>query len=71
MHGGGVKVNARSKEETVLTEVQKTYPEAVLAHRLDKDTSGLLMVAKNAVAHEYYKQLFKDHKIEKTYIAVN
>lgn len=68
--GVAVEVDVRSSEHTVLDDVRETYPEAVLVHRLDKDTSGLLMVAKNTVASEYYKQLFKERKVKKTYIAL-
>lgn len=68
--GGGVQVNARSREKTILDEVRKIYPDAMLAHRLDKDTSGLLMIAKNPVSYEYFKSLFKDRKVKKTYIAL-
>mgnify|MGYP001581238658 FL=1 len=68
--GVPVEVSAHSNECTVLDDVRESYPEAMLVHRLDKDTSGLLMVAKNPAVHEYYKQLFKDHKIKKTYIVL-
>ena len=38
--------------------------------RLDKDTSGLLMAAKNPASYEYFKQLFKERKVKKTYLAL-
>ncbi len=41
-----------------------------IVHRLDKDTSGLLVVAKNDPAHFFLAHLFKDHKIERTYEAI-
>lgn len=41
-----------------------------IVHRLDKDTSGLLLIAKNNEAHKYYEKLFKERKIEKKYIAL-
>lgn len=65
-----VEVGAHSTENTVLDEVKKTYPEAMLVHRLDKDTSGLLMIAKNQAAREYGKTLFKERRIKKTYITL-
>jgi 23S rRNA pseudouridine1911/1915/1917 synthase len=55
---------------TLLQEIQKNYPNAELAHRLDKDTSGLLVVAKNNEAYEYVKSLFKNRDITKTYITL-
>jgi 23S rRNA pseudouridine1911/1915/1917 synthase len=41
-----------------------------IVHRLDKDTSGLLIVAKNDKAHRLLSEQFKDHKAEKTYYAL-
>ncbi len=41
-----------------------------IVHRLDKDTSGLMLIAKNARAVAYYSDLFKQHKIQKKYIAL-
>lgn len=41
-----------------------------VVHRLDKDTSGLLIVAKNQKAFEYFKKQFQERKIEKKYLAL-
>lgn len=41
-----------------------------IVHRLDKDTSGVMIVAKNQKYFEYLKNLFQTHKIRKTYIAL-
>jgi 23S rRNA pseudouridine1911/1915/1917 synthase len=41
-----------------------------IVHRLDKNTSGLLIVAKNNVAHARLSKAFQDRDIEKTYIAL-
>jgi 23S rRNA pseudouridine955/2504/2580 synthase/23S rRNA pseudouridine1911/1915/1917 synthase len=40
---------------------------AFIVHRIDKDTSGLLIVAKNAEAHRYYNGLFEKRNLRKTY----
>lgn len=40
-----------------------------IVHRIDKDTSGLLVVAKNDVAHRYLTEQFSVHSIERTYLA--
>ncbi|MBL7068497.1 MAG: RluA family pseudouridine synthase [Candidatus Omnitrophica bacterium] len=40
-----------------------------IVHRLDKDTSGLLVVAKNDYAHNYLSTQFKDHTTKRKYIA--
>ncbi|MBC2651056.1 RluA family pseudouridine synthase [Novosphingobium flavum] len=41
-----------------------------IVHRIDKDTSGLLVVAKNDAAHEGLARQFADHSIERAYFAV-
>lgn len=41
-----------------------------IVHRIDKDTSGLLVVAKNDAAHEGLARQFKDHSIERRYFAL-
>jgi 23S rRNA pseudouridine1911/1915/1917 synthase len=41
-----------------------------IVHRLDKETSGLLVVAKNDVAHERLSDQFRDRQVFKRYIAL-
>lgn len=41
-----------------------------IVHRLDKDTSGVLLVAKNDKAHQSLSAQFKDRTIQKTYLAI-
>ena len=41
-----------------------------IVHRIDKDTSGLLVVAKNDYAHNFLSAQFAEHSIERTYLAV-
>ena len=41
-----------------------------IVHRIDKDTSGLLVVAKTDVAHEGLARQFADHSIERRYLAI-
>lgn len=41
-----------------------------IVHRIDKDTSGLLVVAKNDEAHLFLSDLLKDHSINRIYYAV-
>jgi len=41
-----------------------------IVHRLDKDTSGLIVVAKNDAAHAALGELFSNRQISKTYIAL-
>ena len=41
-----------------------------IVHRLDKDTSGVIVVAKNDKAHINLSEQIKEHKVKKTYIAL-
>jgi 23S rRNA pseudouridine1911/1915/1917 synthase len=41
-----------------------------IVHRIDKDTSGLLVVAKSDVAHDGLARQFADHSLERAYLAV-
>jgi 23S rRNA pseudouridine1911/1915/1917 synthase len=41
-----------------------------IVHRLDKFTSGLIIIAKNDKTHQKLSQQFKDHKVEKKYLAL-
>lgn len=41
-----------------------------LIHRIDKDTSGIVMIGKTAKGLWYYSKLFANRKIEKTYLAI-
>jgi 23S rRNA pseudouridine1911/1915/1917 synthase len=41
-----------------------------LVHRLDKETSGLIVLAKNDTAHNWLQDQFRLRKVEKTYLAL-
>ena len=41
-----------------------------IVHRLDKDTSGLIVIAKNDKVHTALTEMFKEKKIRKTYLAI-
>lgn len=41
-----------------------------IVHKLDRDTSGVLIIAKNRVMYESLKNLFNEHKLEKKYTAL-
>ena len=41
-----------------------------IVHRLDKDTSGIIIVAKNDKAHIHLSEQIKEHQVKKTYIAL-
>lgn len=48
----------------------RRYGKVYTVHRLDKDTSGIILFAKNEKAHRYLSQLFENRKIEKQYRAI-
>jgi len=50
--------------------LNKKYGQIFVVHRLDKDTSGLIIFAKNAEAHQYYSRLFEERKVEKIYVGL-
>ncbi len=41
-----------------------------IVHRIDKDTTGLLVIAKTDAAHKKLSELFKSHDIDRAYIAI-
>lgn len=56
-----------------ISELHKNCPNDVrpgIVHRLDKDTSGILVVAKNERAHAELAKQFKDHSIDRIYYTV-
>lgn len=61
-------------EPTAEDWFKEKYPEALLerpyVHRLDRDTSGVLVFAKNEAAHEFLRKAFTDREVQKTYLAL-
>ena len=53
-----------------LAAVGKSDKEPGLVHRLDSDTSGVLLVARTAAAHRAIRQQFSAHQVKKQYLAV-
>ena len=46
------------------------YLRPGIVHRLDKDTSGVMLIAKNDITHAFLAEQFKSRKIRKEYIAL-
>ena len=61
---GGSKINVSI--DHIIKNISKNYN---LVHRLDRETSGLLIIAKNLQTTKYFGKLFKEHLIYKIYIA--
>ena len=59
---------AGSVEE--LLRVQENLPQLAAVHRLDRDTTGCMLFAKNARALEAAVETFKTHSVSKTYHAI-
>lgn len=49
--------------------LEKKYPEFHFVHRIDRETSGVLVVAKTQAAHEFLKKQFQNREIKKVYRA--
>jgi len=48
----------------------ESIPEHGICHRLDNNTSGLVLVAKNEKYHDDFRERFQKHEIPKTYLAL-
>jgi len=68
-HRGGTLLNALVHHCPDLAEVGDLGRPG-LVHRLDKDTSGVLVAAKTALAHASLTRQFHDREVEKTYMAL-
>ncbi len=65
-----VHPDERSKEKTILDIFKIKYPKIEIVHRLDRETSGVMLLAKNEKAHEFLKQQFQNRTIKKIYNAI-
>ena len=74
-----VHPGAGEKQETVLDIFRFHYPQIAafadqerpgIVHRLDKDTSGVLILAKSEEALERMQELFQEREMQKTYLAL-
>ncbi len=56
--------------DSLAQRVQRARPEALVVHRLDMATSGLLLMAKGADWQRAYSRLFAERGVRKEYVAV-
>jgi 23S rRNA pseudouridine1911/1915/1917 synthase len=68
-HYSGTLVNAILFQIKDLSGINGEMRPGIV-HRLDKDTSGLIIVAKNDKAHTKLTEMFKNKEIRKTYLAI-
>lgn len=61
----------RDGDKTCIHELAKAYcPEAILCHRLDKYTSGVLLIAKSEAVYRFVTLKFQKREIHKTYLTL-
>lgn len=74
-----VHPGAGHRDDTLLNGLVGAYPELLamgeanrfgIVHRLDKETSGLLVVARSAVAHEHLQRQLKERRVTRRYLAL-
>ncbi len=58
------------KQDCLSARVQAVYPDALVVHRLDMATSGLMLMARNAAAQSALSRAFAQRQVHKRYIAV-
>ncbi len=68
-HRTGTLVNAVLAHAPQMTGVGGEQRPGIV-HRLDKDTSGIIVVAKNDLAHRFLQAQFKERTVEKSYLGL-
>ncbi|GHM98975.1 hypothetical protein WSM22_04650 [Cytophagales bacterium WSM2-2] len=60
----------RNESTTILSLAREVEPDPQVCHRLDKDTSGVLAIARNPAAYRHLSMQFENREVTKTYHAV-
>jgi tRNA pseudouridine32 synthase/23S rRNA pseudouridine746 synthase len=60
---------APEHQDSIMTRIQRDFPQAESVHRLDMATSGVLVVALNKNAERELKRQFREREPKKTYVA--
>ena len=58
------------KQDCLISRIQTEFPDALIVHRLDYDTSGLIVLARGKAMHRALSILFQDRFVTKRYVAV-
>ena len=66
---GMLSMPGRIEEYSVESVMRQRYPDAIIAHRLDMGTSGLLIVAKSMDAYRPLQEQFIKRQVKKRYLA--
>jgi tRNA pseudouridine32 synthase/23S rRNA pseudouridine746 synthase len=67
---GMLSVPGRTEPDCASARVQALYPDALVVHRLDQATSGLLLFARGAQAQRELSADFAERRVGKVYVAV-
>jgi tRNA pseudouridine32 synthase/23S rRNA pseudouridine746 synthase len=58
------------KQDCLSARLQEVFPDALIVHRLDMATSGLMVFARGAAMQRQLSLMFQERKVEKRYVAV-
>lgn len=58
------------KQDCLVSRLQHKYPHALIVHRLDLETSGVMILAKTKASHRQLSLQFQEREVQKRYIAV-
>ncbi len=58
------------KQDCLISRVQKHFADALIVHRLDMSTSGLILLARGAESHRKLSILFQERRVSKRYVAI-
>ncbi len=58
------------KRDCLISRVQVEFPDALIVHRLDMETSGLIVLARDKITHRQLSRLFQQRAVQKRYTAV-
>ncbi|MBP6860310.1 MAG: RluA family pseudouridine synthase [Candidatus Pacebacteria bacterium] len=61
--------DAKDVGESLTNQAGETIAKPGIVHRLDRDTSGVLVLAKTSEAHAFLKSAFQNRDVHKTYLA--
>ncbi|WP_373540634.1 RluA family pseudouridine synthase [Chamaesiphon sp.] len=57
-------------QDSVLTRLRELYPEIYSVHRLDRDTSGILLLARDKLTYRHLSQQFETRQVHKVYESI-
>jgi tRNA pseudouridine32 synthase/23S rRNA pseudouridine746 synthase len=60
----------KDKQDCLSARLQQTFPDALVVHRLDMATSGLMVFARRAGMQRRLSQMFQEREVSKRYLAI-